>query len=336
MRYSPDMAALGPGKAQGARAPALSKYALLSVLAALCTIALKTLAWWLTDSVGLLSDAAESLVNLAAAGVTMYALRVAARPPDSRHHFGHTKAEYFSAAVEGQLILIAALSILFQASIRWLDPRPVSEVSWGVVISIIAAAINGLVAWRLLAVGRQHGSAALVADAKHLLTDLWTTFGVVLGLIAVHLTGILWLDPLIACLVALHILWVGWDLLQSSSHNLRDRAWDQSSIDALTDILQSFRSEDLDIHALRTRVSGQRKYVDMHVLVPGSWTVKQGHDRIEEIEHAIMQAFPMTDVMCHLEPEDDPLSHNDYLCEVSISSEGRAPKGHFSMAQHLS
>lgn len=325
------MANAAPNKAIGASSQALSRYALLSVLAALCTIALKTLAWWLTDSVGLLSDAAESLVNLAAAGVTVYALRVAARPPDAKHHFGHSKAEYFSAAVEGQLILIAALSILFQASLRWLDPRPVTEVSWGVVISVIAAAINGVVAWRLLSVGKRHSSAALVADAKHLLTDLWTTLGVVLGLIAVHLTGILWLDPLIACLVALHILWVGWDLLQSSSHNLRDRAWDQDAIDSLTDILVKFRSDELDIHGLRTRVSGQRKYVDMHVLVPGAWSVQQGHDRIEEIEAAITQAFPRTDVMCHLEPADDPLSHNDYLCEVSISSEGSAPKGHFSM-----
>lgn len=320
--------------ANGASSPALSKYALLSIFAALSTIALKTLAWWLTDSVGLLSDAAESLVNLAAAGVTMYALRVAARPPDSKHHFGHSKAEYFSAAVEGQLILIAAVSILFQASIRWLDPRPITEVSWGVVISVLAALINGLVAWRLLAVGRQHDSAALVADAKHLLTDLWTTFGVVLGLIAVHLTGILWLDPLIACLVALHILWVGWDLLQSSSHNLRDRAWDQEALESLTDILASFRSDDLDIHGLRTRVSGQRKYVDMHVLVPGAWSVQEGHDRIEEIETAITDRFPRTEVMCHLEPADDPLSHNDYLCEVSVSSSGSTPKGHFSLGQH--
>lgn len=311
----------------------MSKYALLSVIAALCTITLKTLAWWLTDSVGLLSDAAESLVNLAAAGVTMYALRVAARPPDPKHHFGHTKAEYFSAAVEGQLIFIAALSILFQATLRWLDPKPITEISWGIVISIIASAINGIVAWRLLAVGRKHNSAALVADAKHLLTDLWTTFGVVLGLIAVYFTGISWLDPLIACIVAFHILWVGWDLLQSSSHNLRDRAWDQPSLEALTDILANFRSKELDIHGLRTRVSGQRKYVDMHVLVPGSWTVQEGHDRIEEIEHAVTQAFPLTDVMCHLEPADDPLSHNDYLCEVSISSDGSAPKGHFWTGQ---
>lgn len=308
---------------------------MLSVLAALCTIVLKTLAWWLTDSVGLLSDAAESLVNLAAAGVTVYALRVAARPPDSKHHFGHTKAEYFSAAIEGQLIFIAAISILVQAGMRWMDPKPVTEVSWGILISIIASVINGFVAWRLLAIGRKHGSAALVADGQHLLTDLWTTFGVVLGLIAVHLTGILWLDPLIACLVALHILWVGWDLLQASSHNLRDRAWEQDAIESLTDILAKFRSDSLDIHALRTRVSGQRKYVDMHVLVPGAWTVKQGHDQVEEIEHAITQVFPQTEVMCHLEPQDDPLSHNDYLCEVSVSSEGSTPKGHFAIYQPL-
>lgn len=326
------MANLESSKAKGAETPALSRYALLSVFAALLTIALKTLAWWLTDSVGLLSDAAESLVNLAAAGVAFYALKVAARPPDAKHHFGHSKAEYFSAAVEGQLIFIAAISILFQAAIRWMDPQPVTEVSWGIIISVIAAAVNGLVAWRLLTVGRQHSSAALIADAKHLLTDLWTTFGVVLGLIAVHLTGILWLDPLIACLVAVHILWVGWDLLQSSSHNLRDRAWEQDAIDSLTDILAKFRSDELDIHGLRTRVSGQRKYVDMHVLVPGTWTVQEGHDRIEEIEAAIAHVFPFTDVMCHLEPSDDPLSHNDYLCEVSISSEGNTPKGHFSIA----
>lgn len=322
------------GRKDAAR-PALSKYALLSVLAAVCTILLKTIAWWLTDSVGLLSDAAESLVNLAAAGVTVYALRVAARPPDSKHHFGHTKAEYFSAAVEGQLIFIAAISILIQASLRWMDPRPVTELSSGIVISILASVVNGLVAWRLLAVGRQHDSAALVADAKHLLTDIWTTVGVVLGLIAVHLTGLLWLDPLIACVVALHILWVGWDLLQSSSHNLRDRAWDQEAIDKLADILDRFRDETLDIHGLRTRVSGQRKYVDMHVLVPGAWTVQQGHDQVEKIETAIIQSFPKTEVLCHLEPQDDPLSHNDYLCEVSVSSDGITPKGHFAMMQPL-
>lgn len=321
----------GDGHQHGAPAPAssLSRYAWLSVLAALLTITLKTIAWWMTDSVGLLSDAAESLVNLAAAGVTVYALRVAARPPDSKHHFGHSKAEYFSAAIEGQLILFAAITILFQSVNRWLDPRPVTEVSWGVAMSSIAAIINGLVAWKLLKVGKRHSSSALIADAKHLLADLWTTIGVVLGIIAVHLTGVLWLDPLIASAVAIHILWVGFELLQSSASNLKDRAWDQPAIEKLADILEAFKSETLDIHGLRTRVSGQQRYVDMHVLVPGEWSVQQGHDCIEDIERAVAQGFPGVDVMCHLEPAEDPLAHDDYLCEVSISSDGETTKGQF-------
>lgn len=314
----------GPGSAAS-----LTRYAWLSVVAALATIALKTAAWWMTDSVSLLSDAAESLVNLAAAAVTVYALRVAARPPDRQHHFGHTKAEYFSAAIEGQLILVAAVTIIIQAVARWLDPRPVTEVSWGVAMSSIAGIINGLVAWKLLQVGRRHRSSALVADAKHLLADLWTTVGVVLGIIAVHFTGLLWLDPLIACAVALHILWVGWDLLRSSARNLRDRAWDQDCIDKLTDILEPFRSDTLDIHGLRTRVSGRQRYVDMHVLVPGEWSIQEGHERVEMIESAIASAFPNVEVMCHLEPAEAPLSSGNYLYGISISSDGSTQKGQF-------
>lgn len=291
----------GPGPA--AASGSLAKYAWLSVLAAVITIALKAGAWWLTDSVGLLSDAAESLVNLVAAGVTVYALKVAARPPDRDHNFGHSKAEYFSAAIEGQLILIAAVSILFQATLRWMDPRPISEVSWGVAISCLAALINGAVAWKLLDVGRKNQSSALVADGKHLLTDLWTTAGVVLGIIAVKLTGLSWLDPLAAVAVALHILWVGWELLQSSASNLRDRAWEPASRHELVVLLNELESKELQIHSLRTRVSGRNRYVDMHVRVPSKWSVQDGCRRIEGIKRAVTQQFPEAEVLCHLECE---------------------------------
>lgn len=279
----------------------MTKYAWLSVLAAVLTIALKTGAWWLTDSIGLLSDAAESIVNLVTAGVTVYALKVAARPPDRDHNFGHSKAEYFSAAIEGQLILIAAVSILFQAVLRWLDPRPITEVSWGVAISCLAALINGAVAWKLLKVGRKHNSSALIADGKHLLTDLWTTAGVVVGIIAVKLTGLSWLDPLAAVAVALHILWVGWELLQSSARNLRDRAWEPEARLALGAVLSELESEDLRIHSLRTRISGRKRYVDMHVCVPAQWSVQDGCQRLDAIEDAVKQHFPQSEVLCHLE-----------------------------------
>lgn len=296
----------------------LTVYAWLSIATAISTIALKVVAWQWTNSVGLLADAAESGVNLAAAVVTLIALRVAARPPDKDHQFGRTKAEYFSAAIEGLLIFAAAIFIIFNAVQRWIEPEGVQELGLGVIISLIAGLINGVVAWVLITAGRRLDSAALVADGKHLMADLLTSVGVVAGILAVAWTGIPQLDAVAALLVALHILWTGWELLRESSRALLDRAWPPEDLERLVEILEDFQRDDLQIHALRSRVSGRRRYLEMQVLVPGSWTVQQGHRRVESIESAIVDDFPQADVMCHLEPLEDPRLHDDYRFHVSV------------------
>lgn len=295
--------------------PSLSRYAWLSIAAALSTILLKGTAWWLTGSVGLLSDAIESFVNLAGALMALAMLTLAAMPADEKHAYGHNKAEYFSSAFEGFLILLAAFSIGYTAILRLLNPLPLEAVGAGLAVSVVASIINLLTAKTLMAVGRQHNSITLEADAHHLMTDVWTSVGVIGGVGLVWLTGWLWLDPAIAILVALNIVWTGWQLMQRSASGLMDAAIPAEQLAALEALLVQHRADGLDFHALRTRQSGSRAFVTLHLLVPGEWTVKEGHDWAERIEQEICTLLPRSHVTTHLEPLDDPLSMADQALE---------------------
>ncbi|PZD70353.1 Ferrous-iron efflux pump FieF [Acaryochloris thomasi RCC1774] len=286
-------------------------YIKLSIAAALVTMGLKFWAYLLTGSVGLFSDVAESSVNLIAAVVAFWALNLAAQPPDSEHTFGHSKAEYFSSALEGALIVLAAISIAVAASQRLLNPQPVTRVEWGLVLSLIAAAINGGVAVTLLRAGRRLRSISLRADGHHLLSDVWTSIGVVIGLVLAKLTGWLILDPLIALLVAIHIAWVGIHLLRETFSGLMDTALPETEQAIIHETLATYKERGIQFHALRTRVAGARNFVALHVLVPGNWTVQQGHELCDELEIHINQELPGTDVMTHLEPIEDPASWAD-------------------------
>ncbi|MFC5302049.1 cation diffusion facilitator family transporter [Azospira restricta] len=291
--------------------PSLKRFAWLSIAAALATIALKTAAWWLTGSVGLLSDALESGVNLAGALMALAMLTVAAQPPDDEHAFGHGKAEYFASGFEGFLILAAAVGIAVAAIERLLHPQPLEQIGAGLVVSVLASLINLGAARILLAAGREHRSITLEADAHHLLTDVWTSAGVVVGVGAVALTGWLWLDPLLALLVAANIVWTGWQLLQRSAAGLMDVALPPEQHAAVVAVLDRYRAQGIDYHALRTRQAGARCFVTMHVLVPGAWSVQQGHDLLEEIEAEVRAAVPHASVLTHLEPLEDPVSGHD-------------------------
>lgn len=289
----------------------LTRYAWLSIAAALATILLKGVAWWLTGSVGLLSDAIESLVNLAGASMALWMLTLAARPADASHAYGHGKAEYFSSAFEGGLILLAAASIAYTAVQRLIVPQALQEVGVGLLISAIASAINFAVARTLMRVGRRQNSITLEADAHHLMTDVWTSAGVIVGVVLVVITGWLWLDPAIALLVAGNIVLTGWRLMHRSAEGLMDAALPTEQVARIDACLTAFRAEGIDFHALRTRQAGSRNFVILHVLVPADWTVRQGHDCCERIEAAIRAALPMTHVTTHLEPLDDPVSMVD-------------------------
>ncbi len=283
----------------------------LSIAAAIATMALKFTAYFLTGSMGLFSDAAESCVNLTAAVFALWALTVAARPPDFEHTFGHSKAEYFSSALEGLLVLIAAFSISLAAVPRLLHPQPIAQVEIGLLLSIVAAVINGLVAWTLLKAGRRLRSITLRADAHHLLTDVWTSIGVVVGLLLVKVTGWQILDPMMAIAVAANIAWVGIQLLKETINGLMDSAISLKEQSMIQEVLSYYQNRGIAFHALRTRVAGARNFVSFHVLVPGEWTVQQGHDLCDEIERKIMHTIAHTHVTTHLEPIDDPISWND-------------------------
>jgi cation diffusion facilitator family transporter len=289
----------------------LARFALLSIGAALVTIALKAAAYLVTGSVGLLSDALESVVNLLAAVVALVALAVAARPPDHDHEHGHDKAEYFASGFEGVLILIAALSIGVAAVERLLHPRPLDDLGLGLTISAMATAINLGTALVLLRAGKRHGSIALEADAHHLLTDVVTSIGVMAAVLAVALTGWLVLDPLIALAVAANILWTGGRLVWRSMRGLMDTVLPSQDRERIAAILDRLQAENVQWHALRTRQSGARRFVQVHLLVPGSWTVQQGHDLAERVEADIREVIPRCNVLTHLEPVEDPVSWAD-------------------------
>jgi cation diffusion facilitator family transporter len=292
--------------------PNLIRYIWLSIIAALVTIGLKTWAYLVTGSVGLLSDAIESLVNLAAAVVALIVLLIATRPPDDDHAYGHSKAEYFSSGFEGALIVVAALAIGYTAFQRLLDPQPVESVGLGLAISTAASLINLVVAQILLRAGRTHRSITLEADGHHLMTDVWTSVGVIVGIGLVALTGWSILDPLIALIVAANILWSGWKLLQRSALGLLDTALPTAERDAIQRVLDGYcREEGVAYHALRTRQAGARRFISVHILVPGGWTVQRGHHMLERIEHDVRAILPGTTLFTHLEPIDDPASFAD-------------------------
>jgi cation diffusion facilitator family transporter len=291
--------------------PLARSYAALSIGAAVLTIALKFGAYVLTDSVGLLSDALESIVNLVAAIAAFWALSYAVKPPDAKHTFGHSKAEYFSSALEGLLVLVAAGSIAVTAGERLFHPQPLEQVGLGLGLSFIATALNGGVAWILLKASRRHRSITLRADAYHLLTDVWTSVGVVLGIGLVSVTGWLILDPIVALLVAVNIVWTGFQLLRETSSGLLDAAIPEDDQKAIALIMSEYETRGIHFHAMRTRMAGARHFVSFHVLVPGAWTVQQGHDVCEALEQAISSALPGTDVQTHLEPLEDPVSWDD-------------------------
>lgn len=287
------------------------RYALLSIVAACVTIGLKFGAYLLTGSIGLFSDAAESVVNLIAAIMALWMLTIAMRPPDHDHAFGHSKAEYFASGLEGMLIMLAAGSIIWTAWPRVLNPTPITRLDLGLGLSIFATAINGGVAWVIMRAGKRLRSITLQADAHHLFTDVWTTIGVIGGILLTKLSGWLVLDPLIAIAVAIHIIWIGFRILRESGYGLLDSALPDEDQAVIEDILSRYRQRGLQFHALRTRVAGPRRFISLHVLVPGSWSVQKGHDVCETIELAIAAALPDSHAITHLEPLEDPAAWDD-------------------------
>jgi cation diffusion facilitator family transporter len=287
------------------------RFALLSIAAAVATIALKALAWWLTGSVGLLSDALEGTINLVGATFALTMLAIAARPPDEHHAFGYTKAEYFASGLEGALIVLAAAAIAIVAVDRLIAPRALVHVGAGLSVSVAASLINYAVARRLFAAGHRYRSIALEADARHLMTDVWTSAGVVVGVAAVWATGWQRLDPLIALAVAAHIVWAGYGLMRRSVQGLLDRALPPERLRALEGVLERYRARGVEFHALRTRQAGARSFVTLHVLVPPAWTVAQGHDLAHQVEDEIRAALPDAVVLTHVEPIGYPESYQD-------------------------
>jgi len=290
----------------------LERYAWLSVAAAIATIGLKTLAWWLTGSVGLLSDALESLVNLAAALLALSMLRLAASPPDAEHPYGFSKAEYFAAGIEGGLIVIAAAGILLAAVPRLLQPEPLHAPLFGLALSAAASLINLGVAVVLLRVGKEQHSITLEADGQHLMTDVWTSAGVIIGVALVFATGWLRLDPLIALAVAVHIVWTGVGLMRRSVSGLLDAAISPGERNEVTKLFSEYsRRYGVSFHALRTRQAGARRFVSFHLLVPDAWSVAQAHRLSEEIEARIRSMVPNAGVFTHIEPISEPSSYDD-------------------------
>lgn len=290
----------------------LSKYAWMSIGAALSTIALKSWAAWVTSSAGLLSDAAESVVNLVAAIVALWVLKVSIRPADEDHQFGHSKAEYFSAVVEGVMIFVAAAFIIVTAAERIIDPVMPDRLGLGLAVSVIASLINGGVAWVLYRAGRREHSATLIADSKHLATDVITSAAVLVGVGVVAITGSPVLDALVALGAGLNIMWTGFKLINESVSGLMDAAPAAEAIARVEEVLGARRDPGrIDFHAMRIREAGNRRFMDLHVLVPDTWTVKQGHDYTEDLIDDLVRSDPGLRVSAHLEPIGDPKSYED-------------------------
>ncbi|HBK32697.1 MAG TPA: cation-efflux pump [Porphyromonadaceae bacterium] len=290
----------------------LKKYLYLSIAAAIVTITLKFGAYLATGSMGLYSDALESLVNLFAAIVALIMFTVSQKPADKGHVYGHGKAEYFSSAIEGALILVAAFSIIYSAIQRIITPHPIEKISIGIIISFIATLVNFIVGRILIYNGKKNKSMVLEADGKHLMTDVWTSIGVIAGIFVVKVTGLVIFDPVIAIAVAINIIYTGYKLVSRSASELMDASIPVEDLNKITLYLDSLKEKDISYHSLRTREAGRRKFISMHLLVPGEWTVKEGHDHADMVEESIEDMFeePVT-VTTHLEPVEDPASMKD-------------------------
>lgn len=293
----------------------LARFAWLSIAAAILTIALKTIAYLITDSVGLLSDAMESVINLAGAVMALAMLIIAARPPDEDHNYGHNKAEYFSSGVEGILILIAAIFIGIASIRRFLDPKPIEQIGVGLIVSIAASLINLVVSLVLSRAGKKYHSITLEADAKHLMTDVWTSAGVLVGVGAVAFTGWIRLDAIVAFLVACNIVWTGISIIRSTVWGLMDKALSAEEQVIIQNALEPYKQSGIQFHGFLTRKAGSRQIVSFHVLVPGSWSVNMGHQLLEQIESDLRNVFPEIIITTHLEPIEDPVSYNDISFE---------------------
>lgn len=289
----------------------LTRFAWLSIAVALLTIGLKTTAYLITNSVGLLSDALESIVNLIGALMALGMLTIAARPADENHTYGHSKAEYFSSGVEGTLILIAAISIAYAAIQRLITPKPLEQVGIGIIVSVVASLANLAVAIILRRAGKQYNSISLTSNSHHLMTDVWTSGGVLIGVGAVAISGWQVLDPVIAILVALNIVWTGVGIIRKSISGLMDSSLSKEFLDIIQQVLDGQKETGVKFHAIRTRQSGTLKVISMHVLVPGSWTVTRGHQLVTRIENELHWAIEDSEIFTHLESLSDPDSFDD-------------------------
>jgi cation diffusion facilitator family transporter len=289
----------------------LTRFAWLSIGAALTTIIMKSVAYWLTGSISLLSDAVESLVNLVGALMALGMLTIAARPPDGDHAFGHSKAEYFASSVEGILIFGAAIAIAYTAVDRLFSPRPLDQVSIGLIVSTGASVVNFVVARILMKAGKKYDSITLEADAKHLMTDVWTSVGVIGGLVVAAISGWILLDPIMALLVAVNIVRTGFDLVRRSVNGLMDSALPEAEQKIIAGVMEKYRARQVDFHALRTRQAASRHFLTVHMLVPGHWTVHDAHHIAEDFEGDIRATLGDAIIHTHLEPIDDEISMKD-------------------------
>jgi len=294
----------------------LKKFVYISIAAAVLTIGLKLIAYLVTNSVGILSDALESCVNLVAAVVALIMIRLAEKPPDQEHEFGHNKAEYFSSAIEGGLIVLAAFSIIWSAFPRLIHPQPLDNIGVGLLVAIAASLINLTASRILLKNGKKYNSITLEADGKHLMTDVLTSGGVLLGIGLIKLTGWIRLDGIVAIGVALNIIWTGYQLLRRSASGLLDTSLPKDEMDKIRQVLEKFGQQKIQFHSLMTRQSGQRKFIFVHILMPGKMDIQQGHNLAEKVENDIRELFPntQTTVFTHLEPVEDPAS----MLDISI------------------
>lgn len=290
----------------------LRTFMYLSIAAAIVTILLKFYAYFVTGSMGFLSDALESFVNLFAAVFALVMLNISLKPADKGHEFGHSKAEYFSSAAEGALILIAAFTIIWSAVPRLINPQPIENINTGLLFSLLASLVNLAVGLTLVRNGKKRNSLLLEADGKHLMTDVWTSVGVIVAIVIVKFTGWLIVDPIIAILVAVNIIYTGYKLISRSASGLMDATLPEEDLEKITTYLDSLKEQQIEYHSLLTRAAGRRKFITLHVLVPGKWTVKQAHDYADDIEETIVNMFdePVT-VQTHLEPVEDPASMKD-------------------------
>ncbi|MCL4354410.1 cation diffusion facilitator family transporter [Patescibacteria group bacterium] len=289
----------------------LSKFAYLSITAALATIGLKFTAYLLTGSVGILSDALESVINLIAAVIALIAIRVSQKPPDEKHMYGHSKAEYFSSIIEGLLIFAAAISIGYAAIIRLMHPQPIEQAYFGIAIATFASVINLIAGLTLLKAGKKYRSITLEADAHHLFTDVWTSAGVILGVIVVAVTRLNILDPIVALLVAFNILYTGYRLITKSAEGFMDTAIEDIDSTRIRRILAGYKKQGVKFHALKTRQSAAKTFMSVHMLVPENWTMKKANNMVEKMEKDIRTSFINIDVLTHLETIEDPRSQKD-------------------------